>query len=102
MGGLRISRLKVPPTVTRALGVWLITSTLQVIIGILAVLKSVPLELGSLHQLGAVSVLSSTLYLMHTVRRPSGKMITNLLQRMQRENPQKFKSYVKKFKKFLN
>ncbi len=71
-------------------------------IGVLAVWKAVPLELGSLHQLGAVSVLSSTLYLMHTARRPQGRFIASMLKRLQRENPKKFGEFVRKHKRELN
>ncbi len=43
----------------------LVSVVIQFLLGVLALLYSVPVELGVIHQAGAVLVLSSTLYLIH-------------------------------------
>jgi heme a synthase len=50
----------------RAINIFLSSVVIQYVLGALTLIYSVPIELGILHQAGAVLVLSATIYLIHT------------------------------------
>lgn len=60
--------------------------------------KSVPLELGSLHQIGALSVLTATLFALHSCRKLDVRHIKNLFGKLKHENPELYKNMMNKYK----
>ena len=70
----------------------------QVFIGIKVVHNSVPLELGSLHQIGAVTVLTATLFALHSWRKLDVRHVKNLFGKLRDENPQLYRDLLHKYK----
>ncbi|PWZ57109.1 Cytochrome c oxidase assembly protein COX15 [Zea mays] len=73
VGGLWLAARKIDmhPAVKSLIGSTLGMAALQVTLGISTLLTYVPTSLGSAHQAGALTLLSLTILLVHTLRRPS-------------------------------
>jgi hypothetical protein len=64
---------------------------LQVSIGVNTIWQSVPIHLASLHQIGAVSVLTAFLFALHTCRGADARHLRNLYGKLRVEDPAAFK-----------
>jgi hypothetical protein len=60
--------------------------------------KSVPLELGSAHQIGAISVLSTALIALHSCRKCDVRHVKNLFGKLKIENPKVYKDMMNRYK----
>ncbi|CAI2370050.1 unnamed protein product [Moneuplotes crassus] len=70
----------------------------QITIGIKVVHNSVPLELGSLHQVGAMTLLTATLFALHSCRRLDLRHMRNLFGKLKMENPELYRNMMKNAK----
>ena len=70
----------------------------QVGIGIKVIHNNVPLELGSLHQIGAVTVLTAFLFALHSCRKVDIRHIRNLFGKLKIENPDLYKKLLDQYK----
>jgi len=64
---------------------------MQVSLGIKTIWESVPIHLASLHQIGAVCVMSSFLFALHTCRGVDARHLRNLYGKLRVEDPLAFK-----------
>ena len=70
----------------------------QIFIGIKVVHNSVPVELGSLHQVGAVTVLTAGLFALHSCRKLDTRHLKNIFVKLRDENPQLYRDLLNKYK----
>ncbi|KAJ4747505.1 Cytochrome c oxidase assembly protein COX15 [Rhynchospora pubera] len=71
-------RIEVHPAVQSLIGATLGMAALQVTLGLSTLLMYVPTSLASAHQAGALTLLTFTLLLVHTVRKPSPALLKSL------------------------
>ena len=64
---------------------------MQLGIGVKTIWEGTPIQLASTHQIGAMTVLSSFLFAMHTCRKVDGRHLKNLIGKMKLEDPERFK-----------
>mmetsp|Transcript_24692 Transcript_24692/g.21926 ORF Transcript_24692/g.21926 Transcript_24692/m.21926 type:complete len:109 (+) Transcript_24692:998-1324(+) len=70
----------------------------QLAIGIKVVHNSVPLELGSMHQVGAMTVLSALVFCLHSCKRLDPRHVKNILGKIKMENPVVYRQLMKNAK----
>mmetsp|Transcript_8107 Transcript_8107/g.7553 ORF Transcript_8107/g.7553 Transcript_8107/m.7553 type:complete len:99 (-) Transcript_8107:24-320(-) len=69
----------------------------QLAIGVSAVWYPNPLELAALHQIGAMTLMTATIYGLHTCRKVDPRHIRNLMGKLKVENPEGYKQLMTKF-----
>lgn len=85
-----INFLRMPglPRASKAAALLLLTALwMQVSLGIKTIWESVPIHLASLHQIGAVCVMSSFLFALHTCRGVDARHLRNLYGKLRVEDP---------------
>mmetsp|Transcript_985 Transcript_985/g.643 ORF Transcript_985/g.643 Transcript_985/m.643 type:complete len:112 (+) Transcript_985:1030-1365(+) len=93
--------LRLPLTGAAKFSILLVVAVLwtQMTIGVNTIWRSVPIELASLHQIGAMCVLSSLVFSMHTCRKVDVRHLKNLLGKLRVEDPKAFDQTMKNFNK---
>lgn len=69
----------------------------QLYIGVLTIWQSVPIHLASAHQIGAMTVLSSFLFAMHTCRRVDPRHLKNLMGKLRMQDPKRFEAMMSNY-----
>jgi hypothetical protein len=83
--GLGLTRPAKVASVALVAALWL-----QLFIGVQTIWQSVPIHLASTHQIGAMTVLSSFLFTMHTCRKIDTRHLKNLMGKLRVEDPKAF------------
>ena len=73
----------------------------QLGVGVKTIWESVPIHMASMHQIGAMTVLTAFVLTMHTCRRVDARHMKNLLGKLRVENPKAFEQMTNKFNKNL-
>jgi hypothetical protein len=72
---------------------------MQLALGVTTIWNSVPINLASLHQVGAMTVLSMFVYAMHASRRVDPRHIKNLLGKLRSEDPAQYQKMMAHYSK---
>lgn len=74
-----VQRMPLPPQVRLATDLLLLAVSAQVSLGVLTLVNAVPVELGSAHQAGALTLFSVVIFLLHSCRVPhAGRLAARL------------------------
>jgi len=93
--GVRCLRLTALNPITRASIVFLLAALWgQLFLGMNVIWNNVPIQLASLHQIGAVTTLSAILFATHNARAVDLRHIKNLVGKMRVEDPQAYKRFM--------
>lgn len=93
--GFKMVKLTAISPHTRFCIVFLVTALwAQLFLGMNVIWNNVPIQLASAHQIGAMTILTSVLMLLHSAKRVDPRQIKNLIGKMRAESPESYKNYM--------
>ena len=99
LGFIRMTNLT--PISRIAAAILLSSVWMQLGIGVTTIWQGAPIHLASSHQIGAMCVLSSFLFAMHTCRKPDPRHIRNLVGKLKIENPTEYRKIGSDYQKYV-